>query len=143
MDHAEISFHPATEPCVLPGEDGEGEMSPFCPQFHEAVELIGRRWSGAIIRALLSGSTRFTDIASTVPGLSDRLLSERLRELEQEGLVRRTVYPEVPVRVEYTLTEKGRALRPTLEALSEWADEWMGVPSPEGAVTAPPEPHRT
>ena len=123
---APLAPHPADESCLV-SVDGEPGMSGFCPLFHGAVELIGRRWTGAIVRALLAGSTRFTDIASTVPGLSDRLLSERLRELEQEGLVVRTVYPDVPVRVEYTLTEKGRALRPALEALSTWADEWMGV----------------
>lgn len=100
-------------------------MAAFCPRFHYAVELVGRRWSGAIIRAMLAGVTRFSDLAGTVPGLSDRLLSERLRELEAAGLVVREVYPETPVRIEYRLTEKGRALEPVIEALAGWAEAWL------------------
>lgn len=103
----------------------------FCPRFHHAVELIGRRWSGAILRAMLSGATRFSEIAATVPGLSDRLLSERLKELEGEGVVVRTVHPETPVRIEYQLTDKGRALAPVIESISLWAEAWL--PEPEGA----------
>ena len=80
--------------------DGRIQES-FCPKFHKSVELIGRRWTGAILRALLSGETRFSDIAHAIPGLSDRLLSERLKELETEGVVTRVVYPETPVRIEY------------------------------------------
>jgi DNA-binding HxlR family transcriptional regulator len=98
--------------------------SPYCPLFQAAVELVGRRWTGAIIRAMLFGSMRFTDIMSRVPGLSDRLLSERLRELESHGIVRRTVYPETPVRVEYSLTEKGRELQSIVAELSAWAERW-------------------
>src|SRR5690349_18490174 len=82
----------------------------ICPRFHYAVELIGRRWTGAILQAMLGGATRFSDIAAAVPGLSDRLLSERLRELEGEDLVTRTVTPCIPVRIEYHLTDKGLAL---------------------------------
>jgi DNA-binding HxlR family transcriptional regulator len=101
--------------------------SPYCPLYQAAVELIGRRWTGAIIRAMLFGSMRFTDIMSKVPGLSDRLLSERLRELEGHGIVRRTVYPETPVRVEYSLTEKGRELQSIVAELSEWAERWAAL----------------
>lgn len=112
-------------------------ISPFCPRFHHAVELVGRRWSGAILRALLSGATRFSDIQAAVPGLSDRLVSERLKELDAEGIVERIVIPETPVRIEYRLTEKGLALLPAIEALSEWAENWLeGIPDtghdPEG-----------
>ena len=99
--------------------------SPFCPRFHHAVELIGRRWTGAILRTLLSGATRYSDITAAVPGLSDRLLSERLRELEAEGIVVRTVIPEMPVRIEYHLTEKGQSLLPVFDAVSAWAEEWV------------------
>jgi DNA-binding HxlR family transcriptional regulator len=98
---------------------------PFCPRFHHAIELIGRRWTGAILRALFSGTTRFSDIAHAVPGLSDRLLAERLRELEAEGIVTRTVIPAMPVRVEYHLTEKGRALDEVFCAIAGWADAWI------------------
>jgi len=74
---------------------------------------------------MLGGATRFSTICGTVPGLSDRLLSERLKELETEGIITRTVYPETPVRIEYELTEKGKSLAPALEAISSWADTWM------------------
>jgi DNA-binding HxlR family transcriptional regulator len=104
----------------------------FCPMYHRAVELIGRRWTGAILRALLAGVSRFSDLASTVPGMSDRMLSERLKELEAEGVVLRRVVPETPVRIEYELTEKGRALQGVIEAVSEWASRW----STEEARTA-------
>lgn len=113
-------------------------IAAFCPRFHHAVELIGRRWSGAILRAMLSGSIRFSEIAATVPGLSDRLLSERLKELEAEGVVSRTVHPETPVRIEYHLTEKGRSLAPVINSISEWAEAWLPEPDlvEESAVTA-------
>src|SRR6188472_447121 len=104
--------------------DGRFQES-FCPKFHKSVELIGRRWTGAILRALLSGATRYSDISHAIPGLSDRLLSERLRELEAEGIVTRTVIPEMPVRVEYHLTEKGESLETVLAAISTWAEMWV------------------
>jgi DNA-binding HxlR family transcriptional regulator len=103
----------------------QANFETFCPRFHHAVELIGRRWSGAIIRAMLGGTSRFSGICAMVPGLSDRLLSERLKELESEGIVSRTVYPETPVRIEYRLTERGRSLAPALSAISEWAERWL------------------
>lgn len=98
--------------------------SAYCPKFQAAVELIGRRWSGAIVRALLAGAVRFGDVLHRVPGLSDRLLSERLRELETEGIVVRTVFPEIPVRIEYRLTEKGLELERIIAAVDEWAGKW-------------------
>ena len=104
-------------------------LSAYCPVFQEAVELIGRRWTGAIVRTLLTGSTRFGEILARIPGLSDRLLSERLRELEAAGVVKRTVFPEVPVRIEYELTEKGRELEAIVAAISGWADRWGSHPS--------------
>jgi DNA-binding HxlR family transcriptional regulator len=100
-------------------------ITALCPRFHYAVELIGRRWTGAILRAMLNGTTRFSDITAQVPGLSDRLLSERLRDLEDEGIVTRTVIPERPVRIEYHLTEKGQALGPVLESVGTWAEMWI------------------
>jgi DNA-binding HxlR family transcriptional regulator len=102
----------------------EATPSAYCPVFQGAIELIGRRWSGAIIRALLSGSVRFGDVLARVPNLSDRLLSERLRELEAAGIVTRTVYPEVPVRIEYRLTDKGLELEAIVSAIDEWAGRW-------------------
>ena len=86
-----------------------------CPKLHEAVELIGKRWSGAIIVVLLEGGAmRFSEIAQAIPQLSDRLLSERMKELEARGIVERRVQPESPARVEYALTDMGRELAPTL-----------------------------
>jgi DNA-binding HxlR family transcriptional regulator len=102
----------------------------FCPYFHRAVELIGRRWTGAIVRAMLCGIGRFGELTEAIPDLSDRMLSERLKELEAEGIVARTVMPSTPVRIEYQLTPKGLALAPILEAISAWAGDWA-VPNTE------------
>jgi DNA-binding HxlR family transcriptional regulator len=113
--------------------DGETHLSTFCPRFHIAVEIIGRRWSGVILRAMLAGATRYTDIACAVPKLSDRLLSERLKEFEAEGIVVRSVIPETPVRIEYHLTDKGRSLEKAFSELADWAEEWIELPPlPEG-----------
>jgi DNA-binding HxlR family transcriptional regulator len=101
------------------------ETETLCPVFHRAVELIGRRWSGAILRVLLDGTERFSDIAAAIPGLTDRMLSERLKELEAEGILTRTVVPETPVRVEYQLTPKGRALGCVLDSIGAWAHAWL------------------
>jgi DNA-binding HxlR family transcriptional regulator len=104
----------------------------FCPTYHRAIELIGRRWTGAILRALYSGQHRFSDLTATIPGLSDRLLSERLKELEAEGIVKRTVIPATPVRVDYHLTDKGLALGEVIEAVSTWGEIWLtSVPEVE------------
>ena len=100
------------------------QPEPYCPYFRRAVELIGRRWTGAILRALQADVCHFSALVSTIPGLSDRMLSERLRELEAEGLVERRVIPEMPVRVEYALTAKGRALGDVFAAISAWAAAW-------------------
>ena len=105
----------------------------FCPNYRRAVELIGRRWTGAILRAMLAGVSRFNELAETIPGLSSRMLSERLKELEAEGVVVRSVKPTVPVRVEYHLTEKGRSLGSVVEAVSRWADQWADQPT-EGTL---------
>ncbi len=102
-------------------------LATFCPYYHRAVELIGGRWTGAIIRAMLTGVTRFSELTQAIPGLSDRMLSERLKELEVEGVVERRVFPLTPVRIEYHLTDKGRALGGVVEAISGWAGDWMVV----------------
>src|SRR5262247_597287 len=106
----------------------EEEHEPkVCSRYHHAVELIGRRWSGAIISVMLRGPQGFNELLAAVPGLSDRLLTERLRELESEGLVRRTVIPGPPVRVSYELTEAGASLKPVIESLGRWAEQWVKV----------------
>ncbi len=99
--------------------------SSCCPYYHEAVELIGRRWTGAILRVLMDGPMRFSEIAQSVAELSDRLLSERMKELEARGIVERTVYPGPPVRVEYSLSHMGRELEPALSELQSWARRWL------------------
>lgn len=104
-----------------------------CPLYHRAVELVGRRWTGAILMVLLQGASRFTDIVHAVPGLSDRLLSERLKELEAEGIVDRIVHPETPVRIEYQLTDKGRDLSGVAEAVTSWATRWL-APGEDGQL---------
>ena len=96
-----------------------------CPRYHHAVELIGARWSGAIIRALLEGRHRYAEVKAYVPGLSDTMLAQRLRELEAEGLIERQVEPTTPVRVAYRLTAKGEALAPVVQALEAWAHDWI------------------
>lgn len=106
------------------------DSAAFCPNFQRAVELIGSRWTGAVIRALSSGLVRFSDLTANIPGLSDRMLSERLKELEVEGVVSRTVIPETPVRVEYRLTDKGLALQRVMAELSDWAEAWLGQEQP-------------
>ena len=97
-----------------------------CPHLHEGVELVGKRWTGAIVYVLLQGgSMRFSEIGSAVPHLSDRLLSERMKELEARGIVERQVRDSAPARVEYSLTPMGRELAPALNELREWALRWL------------------
>ena len=104
-----------------PAANGAG----VCPYFHEAVELLGKRWTGAIVHALLSGPMRFSALSHAIPQISDRLLSIRLKELEACGIVAREVAEAAPVRVEYQLTPKGRALEPAISSLRAWACEWL------------------
>lgn len=85
---------------------------------------MGKRWNGLIIRVLLEGPKRFSDISNMIPQLSDRVLSERFKELESEGIVKRNVYPETPVRIEYELTEKGAALRGVMDEVEKWGETW-------------------
>ena len=103
------------------------ERPTCCPHFHRAVELVGKRWTGAILYVLMRADRplRFSEIAHAVPDLSDRLLSERMKELEAEGIVERRVIDDTPVRVEYALTEKGEALEPAVLALKRWARSWL------------------
>ena len=96
-----------------------------CTAYHQAVELIGKRWTGAIVFVLLEGPLRFSEVKVLVPDLSDRLLSERMKELEAEGIVERRVIDDMPVRVEYRLTEKGEALEPAVRSLKVWARSWL------------------
>jgi DNA-binding HxlR family transcriptional regulator len=96
-----------------------------CPLYHEAVELVGRRWTGAILRVLMDGPLRFSEVAQAIPELSDRLLSERVKQLEARGLVTRTVISGPPLQVRYELSEMGRELEPALSELEIWAQRWL------------------
>ena len=115
----------------------------LCPRYHQAVELVGRRWAGAIVRILLAGPARYNELRAAIPEINDRMLAERLRELESEQILIRTVLPEAPVRVEYTLTEKGRALEGALTAIGKWAERWIEAPAaPAAAAPAPRQARR-
>jgi DNA-binding HxlR family transcriptional regulator len=116
---------------------GMGLKPHLCVKFHKAVELIGGRWTGALIHLLLNGRMRFAELRAAVPDISDRMLSERLRELETEGIVARIVVPDTPVRVEYELTDKGHALEQALGAVGKWAERWVSDPPPAEAVEGP------
>ena len=97
----------------------------FCPYFQQAVELVGRRWCGAIARALLTGPQRFSELERSIPEISARALTQRLRELEAEGILAREVEPTSPVRVTYGLTAKGRDLEEVVTSLERWAHDWL------------------
>jgi DNA-binding HxlR family transcriptional regulator len=99
----------------------------LCPRYQRAIELLGKRWTGLILKVLLEGPLRFNEIAERLEVVSDRMLAERLRELETEGVIERHVYPEIPVRVEYRLTEKGLALAPVIEAIERWSTQWVAL----------------
>jgi DNA-binding HxlR family transcriptional regulator len=116
---------------AMPSTAGDGrDAVRVCPHFHAAVELIGKRWAGAILWALCERPHYFGELSLAIPGLSDRLLSRRLRELESEGLVERSVHAGSPARVSYALTDKGEALAPAIHKLDEWAQRWNGAGVP-------------
>jgi len=114
-------------------DEAEESNAGLCPKFHYAVELIGKRWTGAIINVFLKhvaeglepDGIRFHSIRTAIPELSDRMLSERLKELEIAGIIIREVYPETPVRVEYKLTSKGHSLKPIMDSIGQWSQEWV------------------
>lgn len=101
------------------------ELRPVCTRYHAAIELIGARWSGAILRAVATDQHRYAQIKAAVPGLSDTMLAQRLRSLEDEGLIERRVLPSSPVQVEYHLTQKGLDLEPVMEAIRAWSHKWI------------------
>lgn len=121
-----VGAQTAAEPDSRGSEGGSTADSriPCCSLYHRAVELIGKRWTGAILLVLTDGPLRFSEIGQLVPDLSDRLLSERLKELEAEAIVERCVHDEATTRVEYALTAKGRALEPVLLELKSWSHQY-------------------
>lgn len=111
--------------------DSSPHTAQVCSRFHRAIELIGSRWTGAILQTLLQGKTRYGVIRGAIPDITDRMLSERLRSLEGEALVLRVVIPESPVRVEYELTPKGHELQNALREIGNWAERWIPLESDE------------
>jgi len=101
------------------------DFDSMCPKFESAIQIIGKKWTGLIIRVLLGGPRRFKDIKQQIPDMSDRMLTERMKELERLGIVKRNVYPEKPVRIEYQLTEKGQSLRQVIEAIQLWSNKYI------------------
>jgi len=116
--------------------DSSAPTSVVCARFHRAIELIGSRWTGAILQTLLQGRCRYAAIKGAIPEITDRMLSERLRSLEAEGLVERAVIPETPVRVEYELTTKGRELQSALREIGSWAERWIPLEENEESDSA-------
>ena len=94
-----------------------------CPM-EDAMRLLGGRWRIVLVYYLLEGTRRFSELRRLMPGISQRMLTLDLRALEEAGFVSRTIHPEVPVRVEYALTEEGRRLRAVVDALGEFGERW-------------------
>lgn len=103
------------------------EETPVCEHFQQAAQLLGKRWNPQLVRALLAGNARFSDLRSGIPQISDHLLSERLKELEAADIVTRTVTPVTPVRITYGLTERGRDLAGVIGELAAWAERWTAL----------------
>jgi DNA-binding HxlR family transcriptional regulator len=101
------------------------DYSKMCPKYESAAELLGKKWTGLIIRVLLGGPRRFKDIKEQIPEMSDKMLTDRMKELESAGILTRTVYPEMPVRIEYELTEKGRNLEEVILSIQSWGENWL------------------
>ena len=118
----------------------DAPASQVCARFHRAIELIGSRWTGAILQTLFQGRARYAAIRAAVPDITDRMLSERLRSLESEGLVVRAVVPDTPVRVEYELTRKARELQDALSEIASWAERWIPLDS---VASESPRPQRS
>lgn len=97
----------------------------LCPKFEDAFELLGKRWTGLIIKTLLEKEKRFSDIESAIPNISPRMLAERFKELEKNEIIVRNVYPETPVRIEYMLTDKGKDLSVAMDEIQKWAEKWV------------------
>lgn len=101
------------------------DYSKMCPKYESAAELLGKKWTGLIIRVLLGGPKRFKDMKEQIPDMSDKMLTDRMKELEALNIVKRTVYPEMPVRIEYELTDRGHDLEPVILSIQSWGEKWM------------------
>ena len=99
------------------------ESLPECP-VAMTVQLIGTKWKLLILRNLLTRPWRFDELQRSLEGISQKVLTDSLRSMEADGIITRTVYPEVPPRVEYALTEMGQSLRPILDAMKDWGENY-------------------
>lgn len=95
----------------------------ICPKFEKAISLLSQRWTALVIYQLLARPQRFNEIQSSI-GISGKVLSDRLKELEQQGVVKREVIPETPVIIQYSLTEKGHSMEPILRTIEIWSQVW-------------------
>lgn len=102
----------------------QSRVRPECA-VERTLDIVGNRWTSLILRELLAGTRRFNQLKHNLSGISPKTLSLRLKELEERGLLTRTIYPVVPPKVEYTLTPKGYALGPIFEAMRHWGEQWM------------------
>ena len=103
----------------------------ICPKFEKAMGILSQRWTGLVIYQLLNGPQRFSTIETSI-GITGRVLSDRLKDLENQGIVSREVYPETPVRIEYSLTEKGLSLEPLLRDIEKWSQTWVNLEDEKG-----------
>lgn len=108
------------------------DVHTVCVRYHAAIELIGTRWTGAVLRALFTGHHRYGEVKAAVPGVSDTMLAQRLKEMQAQGLIERRVLAATPVQVEYHLTAMGLALEPVLDAVIAWSHDW--IPLPDGSA---------
>lgn len=96
----------------------------ICPKFEKAITILSQRWTALVIYQLLHGKQRFNEIQSAI-GISGKVLSDRLKDLEQQGLVKREVIPNTPVIIEYSLTEKGYSMKEILQTIEDWSQSWV------------------
>lgn len=101
------------------------DYSTMCPKYEAAADILGKKWTGRIIRVLLGGPKRFKEIKEQIPEMSDKMLTDRMKELEAQEIIVRNVYPDMPVRIEYELSPKGRDLQPVIESIQKWGESWM------------------
>lgn len=108
--------------CILGGISMAKEL-PACPM-EAALDLFGEKWKLMILKGLMGGTRRSGELLRDVPGASRKMLTNNLREMEEDGLLTREIFAEVPARVEYTLTELGYSVRPVLEAVEAWGNQF-------------------
>ncbi|MCA1828614.1 MAG: winged helix-turn-helix transcriptional regulator [Myxococcales bacterium] len=98
---------------------------PACQRFHTAADLLGKRWTALIVQALITRPRRYCELVQALDAVSERMLIQRLKELERAGVIQRRVLDERPVGVEYRLTNMGRGLGRVVDELERWADQWI------------------